>query len=283
MTGHPKLWTIGLVAAALVALILLASGLSSLELSPGQGFTLGGSQPVFGEGPVPDIPIFNGIWRLFIAAMLWVVGPIFVVAMIVSADLRRRIFRRALNLLVWLLVAYGAVRALQGLRHSESSTDRAGATSIAPLRSPPLFITHPPQWFIAFVGLTIASMLVGGIWLIRRRARIEEAPLELLQQEAEAALESLRSGGDLKDVVMRCYLEMSRVLRERRGVARSRDMTPREFEQRLAAAGLRDEHIRRLTHLFESVRYGGHSPGDVEQREAVACLSAIVQFCEPAA
>ena len=53
-------------------------------------------------------------------------------------------------------------------------------------------------------------------------------------------------------------------------------MTPREFEQVLGGLGLRDEHIQQLTRLFERVRYSAAAPGEREEREAEACLSAIV-------
>ena len=58
-------------------------------------------------------------------------------------------------------------------------------------------------------------------------------------------------------------------------------MTPREFEQYLANSGLADAHIRRLTRLFESVRYGAGPPSNAEEREAMACLNAIAQEYAP--
>jgi hypothetical protein len=54
-------------------------------------------------------------------------------------------------------------------------------------------------------------------------------------------------------------------------------MTPREFEQHLAEAGLGDDHIRRLTRLFESVRYGSNIPTKAEEEEALSCLNAIAE------
>jgi hypothetical protein len=121
------------------------------------------------------------------------------------------------------------------------------------------------------------ALLIGAIWFFWRRLRAQASPLELLAEEAQSALADLQSGGDLKDTVLRCYREMSQILSQQRGVTRPRDMTPREFEQQLAAVGLRDEHIRRLTRLFERVRYGGRQAGEREEREAVACLSAIAR------
>ncbi|OGF54139.1 MAG: hypothetical protein A2Z21_07130 [Candidatus Fraserbacteria bacterium RBG_16_55_9] len=77
---------------------------------------------------------------------------------------------------------------------------------------------------------------------------------------------------------MRCYHEMSRILSEHRGIRRKRAMTPREFERHLEQVGLRSEHIRKLTRLFEEVRYGANKKsGEQEEREAVVCLEAIAR------
>jgi hypothetical protein len=54
-------------------------------------------------------------------------------------------------------------------------------------------------------------------------------------------------------------------------------MTPREFERYLAAVGVQDSHIRRLTRLFELARYGSGVPGEREEREALACLTTIAE------
>lgn len=76
---------------------------------------------------------------------------------------------------------------------------------------------------------------------------------------------------------MECYLKMNQVLQEQQGIERQKAMTPREFERHLTAVGLTNEHIRQLTRLFESVRYGANAPGQQEEQEALACLSAIVK------
>jgi hypothetical protein len=81
---------------------------------------------------------------------------------------------------------------------------------------------------------------------------------------------------------MRCYYEMSRVLRQQRGIRRHQAMTPREFATFLEEAGLPTEAVRRLTELFEQVRYGAKSPGRDEGAQALACLETIVEFCRSA-
>jgi hypothetical protein len=69
-------------------------------------------------------------------------------------------------------------------------------------------------------------------------------------------------------------------LSSQRGIGRDVSLTPREFEQRLTAAGLADRHVRRLTRLFERVRYSPHPPGAAEEREAQECLQSIITTYE---
>ena len=59
-----------------------------------------------------------------------------------------------------------------------------------------------------------------------------------LANEAQAALDSLDAGGDLRNAVMRCYYEMNRILVTKKGLLRSRWMTAREFETLVVAQGL---------------------------------------------
>src|SRR6266540_3183094 len=105
------------------------------------------------------------------------------------------------------------------------------------------------------------------------------AHTDLLGQPAlaQAAIESIQAGGDVQSVVLRCYLEMSQVLGQQRGIERAPAMTPREFARHLAASGVRDEHIQQLTRLFEGARYGAQPPSASDERAAVECLTAIVQ------
>ena len=106
--------------------------------------------------------------------------------------------------------------------------------------------------------------------------RPRRSEIDLIVDEAREALDTLRAGGDLRDTITRAYAQMVNLFTDKRGQLRDRTLTPREFEQRLAAAGLHDSHIRRLTRLFELVRYSPHAPGPREEREAEECLAAIV-------
>jgi len=72
---------------------------------------------------------------------------------------------------------------------------------------------------------------------------------------------------------------MARIVREQRGISRDSAKTTTEFAADLEGAGLPGEDVRRLTRLFESVRYGAKLTGEDEEREAVAALTAIARAC----
>jgi len=122
-------------------------------------------------------------------------------------------------------------------------------------------------------GVPCVAVLSGGT----SAAELTEAGAVAVHDDVAVLLRDLEAGGDLKNIVLRCYRDMSRVLSEQRGIERELSMTPREFERQLQAAGLRDEHIQRLTRLFEQVRYGPQQADPQQEREAAACLQAIVR------
>jgi len=160
---------------------------------------------------------------------------------------------------------------------------RASPEPLLPSSPPVEFTPNPPPWltFVVTIGLAVlvAAVLVGALWFFWRRRQRPTSPLEQLAQEAQDALDALLAGSGVKNTVMRCYLEMARVLNEQRGIRRQRDMTPREFEHRLRDVGLPGEPVHELTRLFEEVRYGSKAPNEGEERQAIACLRAIVEAC----
>jgi hypothetical protein len=68
-------------------------------------------------------------------------------------------------------------------------------------------------------------------------------------------------------------------LEEERQIVRQNAMTPREFERLLLEKGLPGAPVRRLTSLFEGVRYGNQAPARREEDLARLSLSEIVQHC----
>jgi hypothetical protein len=221
-----------------------------------------------------------------VIACLWLMLVISVIAFIISPEIRREAIKRFIRYLIYAMIIYGLVTLLQPLVQTPELPPAPGSGSgemlgeLPELPSPPDYIVNPPDWVVYGVDVLLLLIPLTLAWLFWRRWRAKQrqgSALDTLAQEAQQALSRLQGGHNLKDTIMRCYAEMSQTLQKERGLQRQQAMTPREFESYLAQSGFRDEHIRQLTRLFESVRYGGKTPGQREEQEAVACLQAIVQ------
>ncbi len=141
---------------------------------------------------------------------------------------------------------------------------------------PPLYLTRILSiLFMAGVGLLVYR------WWRRRPPRQEERAFDFdeLALRANLAIDELRQGLKLDDVILRCYREMADTVATQRGLRRRRGETPREFEQDLARIGMPLRPVQRLTRLFEQVRYGGYQPVKRDQLEAIDSLTAIVEAC----
>jgi HJR/Mrr/RecB family endonuclease len=283
MRKRSEFWIFCFLAGAVAALTLLAAGLSQVRLAPGEPFVLNIGRLNLG-GREPGMPGWTNIGNVLLLILVWGLLPVLVLALIFSAEFRRTILQRALMFVIWTLVIYGALRAFQAATGQLLGSGFFGSTRDPSLvQVVPSFVTNPPAWLVTLITLLVLALFAGAILVVWRRMQSEAPAIELVGQEAQDALDELHAGGNLHDIVVRCYIEMGRVVARQTGVQRHEAMTPREFEARLAMAGLREDHIRRLTRLFEAVRYGTQAPSKREEREAVECLSAIVQFCKGAA
>jgi hypothetical protein len=301
-----KLRLAAALALAVTAVVILAAGLGSVDLQAGRPFTLQRLEEVRQEVGITTTgraSWFESIGRLMVLTIIWMVLPLVLVYVLVSPDARRAFLKRVarwsmITLFIYLVTRIiadqGGFAGIQPPPCAPAGTAgpaiQAAATAAPPCTGDELteaiepqpvpdFVSRPPEWIATVISLMLAAAIVAIAWWIIRRARPAGEPeqAEALVAEAETALADLRAGGDLRDTVMRCYSEMSEVIGHRRGLARHASMTPREFEQFLAGAGLRDEHIQRLTRLFEAVRYGGRATGERDRREAIDCLAAIVR------
>lgn len=283
MDKRKKLWILIATGVALVAMLLLAASLSDIELQPGESFPLGLFTPETGyAGALPpgSARLLVQILRIFMLIAL-VLG---IVNLIISPEARKRALRTFIVMLVLLWVLSYFIQNNQDL-FSEGLQIMEGLSPVeAPLpgEAPPEFIPGESNNLITALSFGLALILtliiIGTAWVLWRRAHPpQEGALVELVREAQDALDDIQAGGDLKNAVIRCYVEMSRMLSEQRGIERGVTMTTREFENRLVREGLPDTAVQQLTRLFEDVRYGTQVPGLAEEQRAVACLSAIVQ------
>ncbi len=288
--GKKRLWVLVFLAVAAAAMIVLAGSLSGLDLRPGEPFTL--EEPSSGSETDLDSGEKSSSWADFWAKVLVVIWvgmlacvPIGLVLLVVSPEARRQAatyLGPALILLIILLLPSSEseeAAIVEPPLASELPAPVAEAT-------PAVFASTPPRWLSSFttVALSIAATAaLGGIaFLVLRHRRRPPDPLEQLAREVQTAIRSIQAGADLRDTIMRCYFEMSRVLRKERGITRDEAMTPREFEAQLGDLGLPSAPIRELTRLFEGVRYGTKIPDKSDEQSAIKSLSAVAEVCRSA-
>ncbi len=99
--------------------------------------------------------------------------------------------------------------------------------------------------------------------------------------EAERALQALRTGSHLNDVIVRCYIQMSQALQKEQEIELEQTMTAREFEHLLEARGIPYAPVHQLTQLFEAARYGFRQLGQGDEQKAFECLNAILSLAAP--
>jgi hypothetical protein len=268
---------------AVAAMILLSAGLSQLEFSPERPlprFSL--APPVQAmdnsrlSGGDSLLMIFRAIMALSLALL-----PVLIVYLLVSPTARKRVLQQVIVYGTFVLAFYLLARRIQPSARDQGIDLAGGVPGLPEGDAPPFpeFTAAPPPWLglvlSLVIALIIAGVVVGLVLFVVRRRRPPETALQELARSAQDALDALHGGADVKNTVIRCYLEMSQVVRERRGLQRHADMTPHEFQAELEKAGLPDEPVRQLTRLFEDVRYGDRPASEREGQQAVACLRAI--------
>jgi hypothetical protein len=285
-----KVWVILLATLALAALIVLAVSLDDVSFHEAQRFS---------REPVKLFPFFDSaqgdseltlvsvpLWK---QVLLWSLLGIMVLlaGLLLSPESRKRLFTIFMRVSLAVLAMYFLIKnypeSLRGLFDWEQlGGDPASAAGAAPL---PEF--QPPQVtpvFSYLVSFLCALAWIAIMWALYRgwkryTAIHSNEPLTDIARIARSSLDDLSRGRDSSDVIINCYLRMGDVVADKRRLHREAAMTPQEFAVRLERAGLPGDAVRRLTGLFEMVRYGDRKSAPRDVTEAVNCLNAILRSC----
>jgi hypothetical protein len=285
-------WVILLLSLVAVAMmLLLATGLHDVQFEPGRSLQPDETESfeTAVENTVREI-VEVPFWKQVIFWVL-LVSMVALVASLLSPEMRKWLFRTFIGVASTVLMIFYLVRegTLNLFNFAAGMGDEAAAASedlppIAPFSPPEI-----PPWvtYLISIGVVLALLLLA--WSLSRwwrrftRPRPVKDSLDDLAAIAQSSLDELEAGGDWDDVIVSCYARMSDVVSRKRGLFRTKATTPAEFARRLEQSGLPGEAVRRLTRLFEAVRYGGRASGQNEINEAVSCLTAILQYCGEAA
>lgn len=265
-------------------LLVLATGISELKLKEGQPFALSkeGEAPGVSGGSLLELEV-GQVWKIAGVIIFWVILPLSILYFIISPEARKEVIRRVISMSLSFFALIVIIRQLSIMGgcspvQTPQMTLPEGAAEPVDLS----FVTPQTPTFRFLGTLIAASIMIAAAWQIIQRIRRERRrqPLERIAEEAESAIREINAGGDLRNTIIRCYVEMNQSLFEYKGINRKESMTPREFEESLGSIGVSRTNLAQLTRLFEDVRYGGKDMGVRGGQEAVDCLRAIVTDCK---
>ena len=279
-----------IAGVTLIAMFILAAGISQINLKPGQTINLGDLSIQAGSYGT----LFNGDFILYLFYGMYVISSIalliLVIYMLLTPERRRKLLRFLASLIPILVIALFIAnyvpscsnQTVQPLHLQTGIQATPGSNNVPqstfnPNLSPGIILATS-----IFLALVIAGLAALIIFRLRQRNSRQSTPLMKLAESAQTALDTLHGGGDLKNIILRCYFEMCRILIEQRSLHREQSMTPHEFEQSLIANGLPGEPVQILTRLFEEVRYGVKQAGQPEEYMAESSLRAIIDACKVA-
>ncbi len=270
----------------LLAILILVISLPEFRLQEGQPFPLDMDLSISVMGTEAILPGGNVLyWFLRGMAALIIIGlPIYIIVSLFSPEGRRRLLAQIVIMLVMLFVLDRVAKIVQ-----EKPKEEQAQSIEAPVEQPlsgegeniqtEQFEATTPEWMVWGSSIAVALFFTGlvalGLWFYYRRYHKRLSPSDRLAQEAERAISDLQSGGDFKNVIIRCYYQMSQIIYSERGIQRDLAMTASEFEQALEEKGFPREPIQYLTRIFEEVRYGTKQPAKQEEDKAIWYLSVI--------
>jgi hypothetical protein len=275
---------------ALFSLVVLASAIKNVEFRPARHLsheeTVIVSIPVDAvTGSIANIPLGKQI-ALIISLFLFGI----LVVVLLPPEMRKRLLKQLVRMLLGILLLLYLLKIkpdiLSNLFPSQNLGAGQGATPQVDAIPPPVF--DPPQvsgwvsFVTAFLLFLLAALVFRGLynwWMLRNQKTVVSLPLNEIAEAARTSLLNLSSTGSAQDKIIQCYADMSHVVDARRGLNREYAMTPAEFAVRLESAGLPPEPVKRLTRLFEAVRYGARLSGQGDVDEAIACLTSILKYC----
>lgn len=278
MTGSVKRQTLVWLGLVMIITAIIAASLPQLELQSGMPLPRlendGVMVPVEGE-PIEFISVNKFALVFFV---ILVAGSLLYVLYKLLRGAEWKSLPAFIGpILVISLIVIGLVFLIMRLFKAESATvmDLPMPTP-EPLVTAPLGPVPPLLLWLVGIGLAATGIFIG-VWLFNS-SRGRATALDLVGLEAEQAWQKLKTGLDLKDVIIKCYRQMSLALAEEQGLEREDFMTTREFENLLEAAGVPHDPIHQLTQLFEAVRYGNWQPNPTDEQKAIHCLEAIVLY-----
>jgi hypothetical protein len=283
MTGAAKQRSLILVGLVILITMIIAAGLPRLKLQPGLPLPrLENSRLVIqpaGPEPLQFIPV-NQFFSVFFTLLL--LGGLAYILIKVIRGANWKDLAGFFRLVLVICLISGAflfiIQLLPG-RANLAGSETPLPTPLPPATSPLGPVPASLIW-LAAIGLLLTG-IIALVWIVVSLSR-KARPIHLVGLEAEKAWQALKTGLNLKDVIMQCYRQMGLAVKQEQGLERKEFMTTGEFETLLEKAGLPPDPIHQLTRLFEAVRYGDWQPNPIDEQKAIHCLEEIMSYSRAA-
>jgi hypothetical protein len=278
MTNDAKRKALTFLLLAMIAAAMIAATMPQLELKP--GVPLPKQRDTSERLPAEDPLIVSISERTYLMSIL--VAAAIVVSLVIVGSYRlwkevswKRVSWLALVIAILTPVLLGMLFSLIRIHITSDPLEPEILPPELTRDGPPLGPLPTSLVWLVWIGL-VGAVGFFGISAISRAARQTRAN-DLVELEAEQALRALETGLELKNVIVRCYQQMSLALQKEQGIELEETMTAREFERLLTACGVPYAPVHQLTRLFEGARYGLRPSTPSDEQLAFDCLSAIVQ------
>ncbi len=219
--------------------------------------------------------------------LFWSVVVIFtfIVLLVLNPKYRWMILRAVIRAALIFIFITWVMKAIARRLASEVPPAIGGGIADSPSINPNNLPIYSPPSEVPWISYVFSLVIILGIflvgwwfWNVGSRNR-SHSLRENIASIARDTLDEIADGRDFGDSVTSCYLRMIDAVKSGHGISRQEGMTPTEFANRLESAGLPGDPIRRLTRLFEAVRYGARKPDQEDSEEAKTCLIAIIAAC----
>jgi hypothetical protein len=279
MTGSTKRKALILLGMVMIIVVILAASLPQLKLQPGmplpeleKNLVVVGAA---GDEPFESLEINRFVMYLLV---LFSLGLFLYVFYKLLRGANWKNIRAAIRpiLVICLVISFIMFLIMLIPKTPGTAAVEMPLPTPAPIVRSPLGPVPPLLLWLVGIGLLIMGILIA-VWIYRSAAN-PITTIDLLGLEAEKAWQEIKLGVGLKDVIIKCYRQMSLALEKEQGIQRQKYMTTGEFEKLLDAEGVPHNPIHQLTRLFEAARYGDWQPNPADEQEAIDCLESIISY-----
>lgn len=275
-------WVLALGTMGILVLAYLAAGLRRIDFLPPRPLGFEGPDFNFFAGAPSGAPMDVPIWQQLV---FWgtLIGLAGLVLSIFSSKIRKKVLKALVRFAIIFLTLSYVIKVFREQILPEMAESAAEANT-PPLNVQADIFSAPDVpvgvnflvSLLLFFGFILLTWMAWRAWQKRKGS----VTMENLADIARDALQEMAAGIDHEHAIIQCYIRMNDAVSADKGLRRRSGMTPGEFAVRLEQAGLPARAVRRLTGLFESVRYGARIASQDEIQDARSCLADIVAACE---